>query len=506
MRTAFCCVVFVALAACLAAQSDGGAITGVVEDAVTHAPVAKARVSLTGGAVRPGPASSTVTTDAGGSYRFDHLPPGSYSVRLRHRAYPSWGPPAEWPVTLSGPETVRVPALQLIPPATVSGRISDEDGDPLESCAPTLIPEIRRSGSSGQRAVFAGDGSYRLEGVRPGRYYVLLQCRTRPFQPRPLLPDDVQLPEWVYPPVFYPASADGVGAQMISLDAGSELSGVDFQARPARAYALEGSAGPFPVSRDVSLFVAAAPRNPLLARSLGIVRAQVDEASGYFRFATLVPGSYRLLVLRRLGGKAVAAAMEQVEVVDRPVRVNVTPRPALTVEGVVERSGEPKTGSRYENVLLIPAETVLQVPIRHAAIDAGGKFRFDDIVPGRWRLNVNVAGEFVSSIRLPDREVINGVLDLTGGPPAGELRVVLSSRMAAVEVMAPPGSLVVASAVDERDLPGMRSYPVDQQGRLLVRDLPPGAYRFSVNGALPGAGRELTLAEGQTATLDLRGR
>ncbi len=493
------------LLGCIRAQDAEGTITGVVEDAVSHSPIAKAKVTLTGRIGQAEGSPSIVTTDASGNYRFEHLAAATYMLRVTHRAYPPLGRAVERRVTLRGAESVRAPAIELVPPAAVSGRVVDEDGDPLSGCTPALIPEFRRSGGGGQRPVPGSEGTYRLEGIRPGRYYVLLQCQAQPFQARPLLPEDARLPVWVYPPQFYPSSTDGSGAQLLSLAAGSELSGVDFQAKPVRAYRVEGTVETGPSAGDGGrLVVGVLPQNPLLSRSLGFLQAEVDAATGVFSLPGLAPGSYRLLAMHSMNGKSDSAATEHVEVIDRPVRVNIALRPAFNLEGQVEWAGDPGAGSKAGTVYLVSAETSLPIPIRRVHFDAGGRFRLEDIVAGRWRLNVDVPNGFVRSIRMPDREVTGGLLDLTGGPPSGPLRIEISTRLASVEVTAPPESLVTVISLDEQYFVGTRTYPADEQGRVLARELPPGTYRISAKDPLLDQGKEITVKEGETATMDLR--
>ena len=132
-------LVVVAVAGLAFAQDQSGALQGTVVNRASHVPVKKAHVLLTRA---PTPPSTMVmqraaTTDANGNFLVDGLPPGMYRVQVFAADYPSArmgsGPASKSVQVMSGGTPAKVD-FELAPGAAISGRIVDEDGDPVPRC------------------------------------------------------------------------------------------------------------------------------------------------------------------------------------------------------------------------------------------------------------------------------------------------------------------------------------------------------------------------------------
>jgi hypothetical protein len=86
------------------------------------------------------------------------------------------------------------------------------------------------------------------------------------------------------------------------------------------------------------------------------------------------------------------------------------------------------------------------------------------------------------------------------------LKIVLSANIATIRGTAPPGTTVAYRNLDEKLLSG-QSRLVDQSGQFRIEGLAPGRYRVAAgesSEAIPeNGGREITVQEGETATVDL---
>jgi hypothetical protein len=154
------------------AQEKSGSIRGTVVDSVTHQPLPRAEVSLVG---HPTGDPKPTVTDASGAFVFDSIEPGEYQVAARHRNYPQprSGPERKGIVVLAGKESVPI-TLELVPGASVSGHILDEDGDPIEGCN----LRIRASGQeiplpALPLGTLVDFGEYRLFNLPPGKYTLI---------------------------------------------------------------------------------------------------------------------------------------------------------------------------------------------------------------------------------------------------------------------------------------------------------------------------------------------
>src|SRR5205085_2356887 len=105
-------------------------------------------------------------------------------------------------------------SVELTPGGTISGRVVDEDGDPISDCYVQIFAPPSRGpnqwvGSLGQEQSNE-QGAYRVYGIPAGKYHAMVNCGRPAFQPRPLLPADAppQPPSMAYPPQFYPGASD----------------------------------------------------------------------------------------------------------------------------------------------------------------------------------------------------------------------------------------------------------------------------------------------------------
>jgi len=127
----------------------GPIIQGSVIDAVTRAPIAGVEVVAQPGGADAG-AKRTVQTDQWGRFRFDGLPPRSFSITAAGKGYLPSLPRA---VTLRAGETETL-ALALEPMARLSGRVLDESRRPLGE----IILKVLRKGERGTEGMPSGPG------------------------------------------------------------------------------------------------------------------------------------------------------------------------------------------------------------------------------------------------------------------------------------------------------------------------------------------------------------
>ena len=114
-----------------AAEDSFGCIKGTVTNAATGERLRKAYVRLApvsdAANVRP------AVTDEEGRFVFENIKPGSYSLEAEHQGLieSKYGEDAGAPVELRlvAAQNLSDLNIKLMPPAAVSGRVTDEDGD-----------------------------------------------------------------------------------------------------------------------------------------------------------------------------------------------------------------------------------------------------------------------------------------------------------------------------------------------------------------------------------------
>ncbi len=156
------------------------AVRGVVIDAATKQPIAHASVLL----IRPERLSQSMfaTTDDRGRFAFANAAPAAYRLRAERDGYVRGDVSAAVAVEAgSAPPDV---TLTLTPTAVISGRVTDEFGDPaprvfVRALTTRMVAEARTNDL----------GEYRLFDLPPGAYVISAERYTAPS-----IQTDMQLP------------------------------------------------------------------------------------------------------------------------------------------------------------------------------------------------------------------------------------------------------------------------------------------------------------------------
>src|SRR5580658_8881295 len=129
--------------------ADLAAMEGQVTNALTGTPLRKASITLNrqnGGPVTPGTRSSySATTDATGHFSVSGIEPGRYRVNADHTGYLNMQYNARRPggpgtaLDLGRAQKMTGVDFRLTPHGVVSGKITDEDGDPVQGVQMQLM-------------------------------------------------------------------------------------------------------------------------------------------------------------------------------------------------------------------------------------------------------------------------------------------------------------------------------------------------------------------------------
>ncbi len=525
MRLAILCVA----AMSAVAQDQTGAIEGVVLDAATHQPIKKATVSLnfvgmTRGANQNN-APQTTTTDFNGGFSFSALPAGDYRLIVTHQNYPQDRGGVHKSIRVSAGETASRLTLELVPGGAISGRIVDEDGDPLIGCfvQPHPAKNVNQGVPMMMRAPLAReDGTYRIYGIPPGKYLITAQCSNAVFHPRPLSEGPDPPPSAAYPVQFYPGVTDAKSAQTVELFPGTDKPGIDFQMRPVPVTHIHGTltAGSADWHGRTNLQIQMASLDPSLAGQAFAGGSQINPQDGSFDIRRVFPGSYRLMVFSqdnprpgeipnssdRLGSNI------RVDVADKPVEISVPLNRAVDLSGTIEIEGG---GSNTTNPLKLSQINVQLIsqnqfrgPPTPARVNDDGTFTLKSVLPGEWRLMVMAPAAFLKSAWLGSDDVTGRALDLTSGS-AAPLRILVSTNTASIKGTAPPGQMVFSARLDQTPfMQGVNAAQADSSGQFSFPGMAPGKYRLVV--VEPGSpvpeegGQAVTIREGETANVEIK--
>lgn len=336
-----------------------GVLMGVVLDALDNQPVPHSEVAL--GGTPPTAANTRVLTDAEGRFVFMDLPGGVYTLTATKAGYAEGAHGRRRPLGLSQSVAladaarigdIKIPLWKF---AAITGRVSDEAGEPMVGIAVQVMPRRVIAGKQkftpGPIARTDDRGIYRVASLTPGEYAVVVPStqasapqsvvdlfaalRVTPAKPgEPTLSRDLSFSGGtdavnqfqrndgtrvgamafvssgagvragvapapgdgrihVYPTRFYPSVATASEAMLITVASGEERAGVNVQVVLMPTSRVSGTVtGPDgPVLASLSLVL----DSDDLSTDAGLeVATTLSDQEGRFTFLGVPDGRYRL--------------------------------------------------------------------------------------------------------------------------------------------------------------------------------------------------------------------
>ena len=376
-----------------------GQISGQVSRSDTGEPIPKAQIELYPGnpdtAEAAGP-ERIVRSGTDGTFVFPDLPAGTYGISVWRNGFSEFSTQENEGgqfVTLKPGEKLEGLRLRLHPTGAIAGHVSDEDGDAVQGLEVFALrinfqPGGRKQVSAFAQALTDDLGDFRLPNLAPGSYYVsaggLIQ---RPMGAVGLK----QSPTGGlhYRNTFYPGTPSLDEAQALKVGPGLTANDIRFTAPIERNYAITGKVlrgeGRLALKdAEISCQRVDAP-----GYTFGSAGGSVQMESDYsFKFWSLPPGDYTLVVKTVNAGVATELGFASVRVVDSNVQANIDLGRAAEVHGSVEASqGLSLAGKR------ITLETFASgfYLLHEAGIDPGGRFVITNLPPGEFIFTVSDA-------------------------------------------------------------------------------------------------------------------
>ena len=225
------------------------AIEGVVQHAVTGAPIARARVTLMRlvrvsnefGGAEP---AAYAATDEQGRFRFTNLPDGGYAIQIEMDGFifltETYLPPAGEQrasraalVVLASGRSVTDVVFKATAVATIAGRIVNAAGQPVGGISVEAFKSVydetggRRFTSSGS-AITNDRGEFRVSVMPGGGYYVIARDARPPKVSQR------------YGGTMYPGVIDLAAAETIDVSSDVTARLKDFIVRPQRLFTIRG--------------------------------------------------------------------------------------------------------------------------------------------------------------------------------------------------------------------------------------------------------------------------
>ena len=529
-------------AACSHVFAQSGSVEGQVTNTVTGEPVRKAQVMLRRAEPRP-QAPLIATTDASGRYLLVNVEPGRYMLTADRNGFvraDSGGrgtARAAATLSISAGEQLKGMDLKLTPHGVITGRVLDEDGEPVVNAN---VQALRYQFVRGKRRLVPGGGvntndlgEYRIFGLAPGRYYLsarrfgVHQVLTAAAVGAGAVTHAEPGPEEAYVPTYYPRTNDPAAATPLALGPGDVARGIDVQLMRAQTVRVSGRVINNTGVTNRHIMVDLRPRQSLGAAQRNSTSARSTD--GYFELRGVAPGSYMLaaalFVDRTFYSARVPIDVGSLNIED----VQLQLAPGAELKGMLQVEGDAPLPANLR-IALAPREEGVSFggPPQGVEIKEDGAFVIPNVAADEFNLSVRnlPEGFFVKQVRLGERDVTYQGLDLSHGA-AGVVQVLVSAQGAEVNgtVTDQDGNPVAGAQIvlvpegERRETAELyRVAAAGDNGAFQIRGAPPGDYRlFAWRQIEAGAwmdpdflapvesrGEKMSLSEGARETRQLR--
>ncbi|HEY2170794.1 MAG TPA: carboxypeptidase-like regulatory domain-containing protein, partial [Candidatus Angelobacter sp.] len=293
-------------------------VEGTVTNKLTGAPVKGAHVIYTRIASAAVPAASPISRDSDLQGRFQlELAPGSYRLWVEREGfarqhYGSTVPESTGSVLTVAPgQEFRDLVFRITPLGALSGRIFDQDGDPLQGVG---IQVMRVSYSSGMRQLIPVTGAssndrgeYRCYDLPADRYFILATPKgsplSHPIETGALVPEVQD----AFVPLYYPGVLELESASAVPVPEGGDIQEINFRMQSVSASTLRGRVlGSLKIAQ-IQVQVVLAHNEHGFASYIDRSTAAVDPDTGKFEIRRIAPGSYFLVASQLIKGELFSA-------------------------------------------------------------------------------------------------------------------------------------------------------------------------------------------------------
>jgi hypothetical protein len=465
--------------AALIAQKPDCAIDGIVVNAVTGQPIARVSVSV-------GDARDQVmgVTDSQGKWGFSSVTCSSVLMNFRRPGFvqQTWR---------NAP--VRGLEIRLMPNGVITGKVVDDQGDPVQNtyvqALPSTVVEGARTFGAPDSTTTNDLGEYRLP-VTPGKHVVCARAQgTLP------LPIGVTT-------IFN----DRCTPEQREIPPGVETH-IDFTLVQVPAVHVRGTVAGLPEGVGVGVLLTRVGSDQRIESDRN---AAARPGSGTFDIPRVAPGSYIMHASLTRGDLRLVGRMP-IEVGPAGLDgVTFHLEPAVTVSGTIRAESKTDFPSRKPVRLLLRSFEQL-VPSRTIESNDVLKFALADVAPGAYRLSVlSVPSPFyVKSATIAGRDVLNQ--EFTLSQTAGPIEVVLRDDGGAIQAETDgPAAMVIALGE------GRTSIARPDGQHYMFENLAPGDYSvYAFDGAqveyadpewmkhYAGSSVKVTVGSGQTVQAKL---
>jgi len=500
------------------AEKQKQSIEGKVVDARSGEPLRKVQVQIFGrSAESQGPHS--MVTGADGTFEFDGLAAGRYTVMLERAGYVQAGSSAEQKtLTVQAGQNLSGVVLRMQAAGIITGKIMDVDGDPVAGVnvnaavegPRSMVPGANRGGNGTTNDL----GEYRIAELRPGKYLVQAHpSRRGAMAAERGAGNEKATGRLIEAATYYPGTADKGQAIAVPVRSGEEAS-ANFALVMSRAYRVRGTVAGVPSEGMAQLILETVSGGHEVANG----NRQLSVAANSFDFEGVLPGTYRAMMITF---KGMYTAQQQrpdiqmvqlgpvIEVDKADVEVQLHAQPGVLVKGklrldtgekfdwtqlnvTARAAGEGDEGWSSEGAAFA---AILGRGGTNSGVNADGTFEWKEVPAGNYELLVAAHNDrlhdyFVKAVKLNGADVTDSGFAVGGGELF--LDVVVCAK----------GAVIEGTVVDSKGQPVPDAFVVavpDTEKRARAdsyqQQVSDGAGHFVMRGLNPGSFRVLAFEE-----------
>jgi hypothetical protein len=444
-------------------------------------------------------------TSADGRFTLKNVPAGKYSLKVSRNGYfdVEYGQkkPGDPGATLSLQRGQNVSDLQfkMGKAGVISGRIFDEDGQPMER---VMVVALRNHYVEGHKELRVSTesesndlGEFRLYGLSPGRYYVSAD------EPRwnhvvgekEFTSVGKGADEKGHTKMYYPNAVDPDKASVVVVKEGEEVSSIDFLMKEVPVYRIAGRAVNLVSkhgTREIQILLTARNREN---DYFGFGANSSVKSDGAFEIPEVAPGEYTVMAIVFEESK-IYSAEQDVDVVSADVEgLSLSVNTGVTIPGRVSWEGKPNFEKEGMTVFLEPLQNRYGIGSKSAEVDENSQFALKEVADGTYKMHITGLSKdcYISEVKLGETELPDVELRVRG--PGGNLELTVSSKGARIDgtvlnddnlPVAGAWAVVIPEQQEKRKYMRLyKSSSTDQNGHFEIHGLAPGKYKlFSWDG------------------------
>jgi len=474
-------------------KEESCSISGIVIKMVDSAPLRKAHLILR--SVEDPNRTVAAVTNADGRFALKDIEPGPYRLNVTRVGFVAdeYGrrkPNAPGAIlTLHAGQDLKDLQFRLIPAGVISGKIYDDDGEPLPSVIVNAVRQVYSEGKRNRSAatsVSSNDlGEYRLFGLAPGRYFV--SCVYPRWNRGGDEVDSADAEKEGYAKLYYPGTADVAKAEPITIKVGEEASSIDILMRKVPVHQVRGNVyNQITHKPGVGVMLVLVPKTT--NREWDYTSpATVQKPDGSFVIQEVLPGSYTLASFWFDDGISYVNR-QSIDVGNADVEsIAMTVVPGTNISGRIVWEGQPALEKDDLTVTPMPVDVPFGVR-GQSRVARDNSFTLKGLGEGTYRADVTGMSKdcYIKEMRYGESSVIKDGFTVTRGE-AGALEIVLSSRGARVQgtVMDTNGlplagvSIVLVPDLSQREnYQKYKTQSTDQYGNFDLHGIASGDYKL----------------------------